>query len=96
MSLQGQPDPTTRYLMLLIQLHRVQRGRRVTGGVKHFPQDGRKAIARKEVKTETRVSSTGGVGEFICGRESKIKIMVEGKRKREPRWFKRKGDQLKF
>jgi hypothetical protein len=58
--------------MLLIQLHRVQRGRRVTGGVKHFPQDGRKAIARKEV---------------ICGRESKVKIMVEGKRKREPGWF---------
>jgi hypothetical protein len=24
-----------------------------------------------------------GVGEFICGRESKVKIMVEGKRKRE-------------
>jgi hypothetical protein len=62
MSLQSQPDPTTRYLMLLIQLHRVQRGHRVTGGVKHFPQDGRKAIARKEVKTETSVSSTGGGG----------------------------------
>jgi hypothetical protein len=28
-----------------------------------------------------------GVGEFICGRVSKVKIMVEGKRKREPRWF---------
>jgi hypothetical protein len=53
----------------------------------HFPQDGRKTIARKEVRTETRVSSTGGVGEFICGRESKVKIMVEGKRKREPGWF---------
>jgi hypothetical protein len=76
--------------MLLIQLHRVQRGRRVTGGVKHFPQDGRKAIARKEVGTETSVSSTGGdagVGEFICGRESKVKIMVEGKKEREPGWF---------
>jgi hypothetical protein len=73
--------------MLLIQLHRVQRGRRVTGGVKHFPQDGRKAIARKEVRTETRVSSTGGVGEFICGREPKVKIMAEGKRKRELGWF---------
>jgi hypothetical protein len=23
-----------------------------------------------------------GVGEFICGRESKVKIMVEGKRKK--------------
>jgi hypothetical protein len=48
--------------MLLIELHRVQRGRRVTGGVEHFPQDGRKAIVRKEVRTETGVSSTGGGG----------------------------------
>jgi hypothetical protein len=64
--------------MLLIQLHRVQRGRRVTDGVEHFPQDGREAIARKEVRIETSVSSTGGVGEFICGRVSKVKIMVEG------------------
>jgi hypothetical protein len=62
MSLQSQPDPTTRYPMLLIQLHRVQRGHRVTGGVKHFPQDGRKAIMRKEVRTKTSVSSTGGGG----------------------------------
>jgi hypothetical protein len=46
--------------MLLVQLHRVQRGRRVTGGVKHFPQDGRKTIMRKEVRAETSVSSTGG------------------------------------
>jgi hypothetical protein len=73
--------------MLLIQLHRVQRGRRVTGGVKHFPQDGRKAIARKEVRTETSVSSTGGVGEFICGREPKVKIMVEEKEKESPDGF---------
>ena len=62
------------------------KGRRVTGGVKHFPQDGRKAIVRKEARTETSVSSTGGVGEFICGRLSKVKIMVEGKIK-EPEWF---------
>jgi hypothetical protein len=48
--------------MLLIQLHRVQRGCRVAGGVKHFPQYGRKAIARKEVRTETSVSSTDGGG----------------------------------
>jgi hypothetical protein len=48
--------------MLLIQLHHVQRGRRVTGGVKHFPQDGRKAIVRKEVRAETSVSSAGGGG----------------------------------
>jgi hypothetical protein len=62
MSLQGQPDSAMRYLMLLIQQHRVQRGRGVTGGVKHFPQDGRKTIMRKEVRAETSVSSTGGGG----------------------------------
>jgi hypothetical protein len=62
MSLQSQPDSTTRYPMLLIQLHHVQRGRRVTGGVKHFPQDGRKAIVRKEVRDETSVSSAGRGG----------------------------------
>jgi hypothetical protein len=62
MSLQSQPNLTTRYPMLLIQLHRVQRGRRVTGGVKHFSQDGRKAIVRKEVRAETSVSSTGRGG----------------------------------
>jgi hypothetical protein len=66
--------------MLLIQLHRVQRGHRVTGGVKHFPQDGRKGIVRKEVRAETSVSSTGGVGQFICGRVSDVKIMVEGRK----------------
>jgi hypothetical protein len=66
--------------MLLIQLHRVQRGCRVTGGVKHFPQDGRKAIVRKEVRAETSVSFTCGVGEFICGRVSEVKIMVKGRK----------------
>ena len=67
--------------MLLIQLHCVQRGRRVTGRVKHFPQDGRKAIVRKEVRAEMSVSSTsGGVGEVICGRVSEVKIMVEGRK----------------
>jgi hypothetical protein len=53
MSLQSQPDPATGYLMLLVQLHRVQRGRRVTGGVKHFPQDGRKAIVCVGTKAKT-------------------------------------------
>jgi hypothetical protein len=78
--------------MLLIQLHHVQRGRRVTGGVKHFPQDGRKAIVRKEVRTKTGVSSTGGVGEFICGRVSKVKIMVEGEKNKRARMvFKGSG-----
>jgi hypothetical protein len=47
---------------LLIQLHRVQRGRGITGGVKHFPQDGKKAIVREEVRAETSVSSTGRGG----------------------------------
>jgi hypothetical protein len=31
------------------------------------------------------------VGEFICRRASKVKIMVEGKRKREPECFKGSG-----
>jgi hypothetical protein len=35
MSLQSQPDSAMWYPMLLVQLHRVQRRRRVTGGVKH-------------------------------------------------------------
>jgi hypothetical protein len=72
-----------RYPMLLIQLHRVQRGRRVTGGVKHFPQDGRKAIARKEVRTETSVSSTGG-GRWIHLRKG-TKGKDYGGRKKEKR-----------
>jgi hypothetical protein len=58
MSLQSQPDSATWYPMLFVQLHYIQRGRMVTGGVKHFPQDGRKAIVRKEIKAETSVSST--------------------------------------
>jgi hypothetical protein len=60
MSLQSQPDLATWYPMLLVQLHRVQMGRRVTGGVKHFPQDGREAIMRKEIRAETSISSIGG------------------------------------
>jgi hypothetical protein len=82
MSLQSQPDSATWYLMLLVQLHRVQRGRRVTGGVKHFPQDGRKTIVRKEIKAKMSVSSLAGVGEVICGRVSDVKIMVEEENKR--------------
>jgi hypothetical protein len=73
--------------MLLVQLHRVQRGRRVTGGVEHFPQDGRKTLVRKEVGTETSVSSTGGVGEVICGRGSDAKVMAEERKMKEPRWL---------
>jgi hypothetical protein len=70
MSLQSQPDSATWYSMLLVQPHHVQRGHRVTGRVKHFPQDGRKAIVRKKVRAETSVSSIGG-------RVSDVKIMVE-------------------
>src|SRR5688572_6334976 len=61
-SLQSQPDSATWHPMLLVQLHRVQRGRRVTGGVEHLPQDGRKTLVRKEIGTETSVSSIGGGG----------------------------------
>jgi hypothetical protein len=61
-SLQSQPDSATWHPMLLVQLHRVQRGRRVTGGVEHLPQDGRKTLMRKEIGTETSVSSIGGGG----------------------------------
>jgi hypothetical protein len=91
MSLQSQPDPTTRYPMLLIQLHRVQRGRRVTGGVKHFPQDGRKAIARKEVRTETRVSSTGGGGWIHLRKGIKDKDYGGRKKKKRARMVLKKG-----
>jgi hypothetical protein len=32
-----------------------------------------------------------GVGEFICGREPRVKIMVEGKEKESPDGFKGSG-----
>jgi hypothetical protein len=60
--LQSQPDSATWHPMLLVQLHRVQRGRRVTGRVENLPQDGRKTLVRKEIGTETSVSSTSGGG----------------------------------
>jgi hypothetical protein len=62
MSHQSQLDSATRYPMLLVQLHYVQRGRRVTGGVEHLQQDGRETIVRKEIRIETGVSSIGGGG----------------------------------
>jgi hypothetical protein len=37
-----------------------------------------------------------GVGEFICGRVSKVKIMVEGRKIKEPGWVKRKRVSLIF
>jgi hypothetical protein len=60
--LQGQSNPATWHPMLLVQLHRVQRGCRVTSGVEHLPQDGGKTLVRKVVKTETSVSSVDGGG----------------------------------
>jgi hypothetical protein len=41
----------------------------------------------RERKSELKRESPplAGVGEFICGRESKIKIMVEGKKKKRAR-----------
>jgi hypothetical protein len=36
------------------------------------------------------------VGEFICGRVSKVKIMVEGRKIKEPGWFKRKRVSSSF
>jgi hypothetical protein len=61
-SLQSQPDSATWHPMLLIHLHHVQRGRRVTGGVEHLPQDGRKTLVRNEIGTETSVSAIGRGG----------------------------------
>jgi hypothetical protein len=60
--LQRQPYSIMWHPMLLIQLHCVQRGCRVTGGVEHLPQDGRKTLVRKEIGTETSVSSISGGG----------------------------------
>jgi hypothetical protein len=52
----------------------------------------------RERKSELKQESLplAGVSECICGREPKVKIMVEGKRKREPGWFKRKWVSSKF
>jgi hypothetical protein len=54
-----------------------KRGCRVTDRVEHFPQNGRKTLVRKEIGTETSVSSIGEVGEVICVRGSEVKVMVE-------------------
>jgi hypothetical protein len=60
--LQRQLDSATWHPMLLVQLHRVQRGHRVTGGVEHLRQDRGKTLMRKEIKTKTSVPSIGGGG----------------------------------
>jgi hypothetical protein len=46
--LESQPDSATWHPMLLVQLH--------------LPQDGRKTLVRKEIGTETSVSSIGEGG----------------------------------
>jgi hypothetical protein len=57
--------------------------------------EGKPSRERKlELKRES--PPLAGVGEFICGRESKVKIMVEGKRKESPDGFKRKGVSSNF
>jgi hypothetical protein len=61
-SLLGQPDLAMWHPMLLVQLHRVQKGCRVTGGAEHLPQDGGKTLVGKVVETETSVSSIDGGG----------------------------------
>jgi hypothetical protein len=60
--------------MLHVQLHRVQRGCRVFGGVEHLPQDGRETLVGKEIRTEMSVSSIGGVSEVICERGLDVNI----------------------
>jgi hypothetical protein len=53
--------------------------------------EGKPSRERKlELKRESPPQA--GVGEFICGRESRVKIMVEGKRKKKsPDGFKESG-----
>jgi hypothetical protein len=36
------------------------------------------------------------VGEFICGRVSDVKIMVEGRKIKEPGWFEKKWVSSSF
>jgi hypothetical protein len=62
--------------MLLVQLHHVQRGCRVTGGAEHLPQDGRETLVGKVVGTEMSVSSTDGVGEVICEIGLDVNVIV--------------------
>jgi hypothetical protein len=82
--------------MLLIQLHRVQRGRGIIGGVKHFPQDGRKTIVRKEVRAETSVSSAGGGGWIHLRKCIRCKDYGERKKIKGPGWFEKKRVSSNF
>jgi hypothetical protein len=54
---QGHPHPTTGYLVLLEQLHRVLGRRRITGSLNHFPQDAGKALSCKSVRVGMCVPS---------------------------------------
>jgi hypothetical protein len=36
------------------------------------------------------------VGEFICGRASDVKIMVEGRKIKEPGWFLKESGLAQF
>jgi hypothetical protein len=72
------------------------KGRRVTGGVEHLSQEGRKTLVRKEIETEMSVSSTGEVGEVICGRGSDVKVMVDERKLKEPGWLKGSGLHQNF
>jgi hypothetical protein len=62
--------------MLLVQMHRVQRGCRVTDGAEHLPQNGGETLVGKVLGTETSVSSVDGGGEVICERGLDINVMV--------------------
>jgi hypothetical protein len=66
--------------MFLVQLHRVQRRRRVTGGVKHFPQEEGKPSRERKSKLKRVSPPLVGVGAVICGRGSDVKIMMEGRK----------------
>jgi hypothetical protein len=66
--------------MLLVQLHRVQRGCGVSSGVENLPQDRGKALSGKVVKDEAGVSSIGGVGEVIYERGVSVSAKVAVRR----------------
>jgi hypothetical protein len=50
-----------------------------------------KPSRERESELKQESPPLAGVGEFICGRESKVKIMVEEKEKESPDGLKRVG-----